>query len=51
MLKGREGFAGTKGMSIESAEASYRIRIALKSVREDAQKLQDLQAKQDKKVG
>jgi len=50
MLKEREGLAGTKGTSIESTEASYRIRMALKSVREDAQKLQDLQVKQDKKV-
>lgn len=51
MLKERDDLAGTKGTSIETAEASYRIRIALRTVREDAQKLQDLQAKQERKVG
>lgn len=50
MLKEREELAGVKGTSIETAEASYRIRIALKTAREEAQKLQDMQAKQEKKV-
>ncbi|KAI9032301.1 hypothetical protein DFJ74DRAFT_754144 [Hyaloraphidium curvatum] len=50
MLKEREGLTASRSATVEAAEASYRIRIALKEVREVAQRLADTQAKEEKKA-
>lgn len=49
-LKEREKLFVDNGNSSETAEASYRIRCTIKSIRESANKLKDIADKQEKKM-
>ena len=49
-LKEREALFKDNENSSETAEASYRIRCSIKSIRESANNLKDIANKQEKKV-
>ena len=50
MLRERDELLSFKAGTKEAAEASYRIRLRLKALREDLTKLQSLQRQDEKKV-
>jgi ElaB/YqjD/DUF883 family membrane-anchored ribosome-binding protein len=49
-LKEREDLLTTSGTSPETAEASYRIRIMIKGLKESQTRMQEIVAKEGKKV-
>jgi hypothetical protein len=48
-LKGREEMMRKGGTTTESAEASYRIRVAIKSLKEQVQRMQEIFDKESRK--
>ena len=50
LLKEREMLTARMGTTSETAEASYRIRVAIKSLKEDLGKMDDIVGKEDRKV-
>ncbi|TPX49446.1 hypothetical protein SeMB42_g01576 [Synchytrium endobioticum] len=49
LLKEREMLTSRMGTTSETAEASYRIRVAIKSLKEELGKMDDIIAKEDRK--
>ncbi|TPX33172.1 hypothetical protein SmJEL517_g03810 [Synchytrium microbalum] len=49
LLKEREMLTARMGTTSETAEASYRIRVAIRSLKEELGRMDDIMAKEDKK--
>ncbi|KXS20174.1 hypothetical protein M427DRAFT_94601 [Gonapodya prolifera JEL478] len=48
-LREREELLSLKGTSPETAEASYRVRVAIKAIKEDATRMRDIASKEERK--